>query len=103
MRMRIREYHSLGCDAIEERSLHARVAGEADGVRAQRVDGDEDDVFGLRRGRGILRSMTADQQQKNGERRAASGERTPFCLLAARRSPLAHYVILAECSACSSR
>ena len=31
-------------EAVEERRLHARVAGEADGVRAQRVDRDEDDV-----------------------------------------------------------
>ena len=44
VRVRVREDDALGREPIEKRRLHARVAGVADGIGAQRVDGDEDDV-----------------------------------------------------------
>ena len=63
LRVRVGEDDPFGRHAIEERRLHARVAGETDGIRAPGVDGDEDDVFrGLAR---WFRVMTAEQRQKD--------------------------------------
>jgi hypothetical protein len=47
VRVRIREHDPFGCDPVEKRCLHARIASKADGIGAQSVDRNQDDVVGF--------------------------------------------------------
>ena len=75
--VRVREDHPLRRDPVEKRCLHPGVAGEADRVGAKGVDGDEDDVVGLRRG-DAHRLFAARDHEQRGDQKSRSHKKCPL-------------------------